>query len=66
MANNKALGVASSDPPAVFPIGETHPIALAHAAGVLEVAGPREAERAAVKVAVGEHVGEAEGVVVFL
>ena len=47
-------------------IVQTHPVALADSAGVLEVAGPREAERAAVKVAVGEHVGEAEGVVVFL
>ena len=53
------------------PVGEiarllTHPVALADTAGVLEVARPGEAERAAVKVAVGEHVGEAEGVVVFL
>ncbi len=43
-----------------------HPVLLADSAGVLEVPGPGEAEGAALKVPVGEHVGQAEGVVVLL
>ena len=44
----------------------THPVLLADSAGVLEVPCPCEAERAALEVAVREHVGQAEGVVVLL
>ena len=43
-----------------------HPVLLADSTGVLEVPGPGEAEGAALKVPVGEHVGQAEGVVVLL
>ena len=44
----------------------TYPVPLADPAGVLEVSSPGEAEGAAVKVPVGEHVGQAEGVVILL
>ncbi len=44
----------------------THPVPLADSAGVLEVPGPRESQGAALKVPVGEHVGQAKGVVVLL
>ena len=43
-----------------------HPVPLADSSGVLEVPGPGEAEGAALEVAVGEHVGQAERVVVLL
>ena len=43
-----------------------YPVLLADSAGVLEVASPGEAEGAALEVSVGEHVGEAEMVIVLL
>lgn len=43
-----------------------YPVFLADPAGVLQVPGPGQAQGAHLEVAVGEHVGEAEGVVVFL
>ena len=43
-----------------------YPVLLADSAGVLEVASPGETEGAALEVSVGEHVGQAERVVVFL
>ena len=43
-----------------------YPVLLADSAGVLEVASPGETEGAAFEVSVGEHVGQAERVVVLL
>ena len=43
-----------------------YPVLLADSARVLEVASPGEAEGAALEVSVGEHVGQAERVVVLL
>ena len=44
----------------------SYPILLADPARVLEVAGPGETQRSTLKVPVGEHVCQAEGVVVLL
>lgn len=44
----------------------TYPVFLAHAAGVLQVAGPSQTEGAHLEVAVREHVRQTEGVVVLL
>ena len=44
----------------------TYAVAFADAAGVVDVARPRQTERSAVKVTIGEHVGETERVVVVL
>ena len=43
-----------------------YPVLLADSARVLEVASPGEAEGTALEVSVGEHVGQAERVVVLL
>lgn len=49
------------------PAGEsTHAVLFAHSAGVLEIARPGEAERAALEITVREHVRQAESVVVLL
>jgi len=45
---------------------DTYPIPLADSAGVVDVAGPREAERSSVEVAVRKHVRQTERVVVVL
>lgn len=42
------------------------PILLTYAPCILEVSSPCQTQRPALKVSVGEHVGEAEGVVVLL
>ena len=39
---------------------------LTDTTGILEVTSPGQAQRAALKVSIGEHVGQAEMVVVFL
>ena len=41
-----------------------YPVAFADAAGVIDVARPRQAERSAVEIAVREHVRQAERVIV--
>ena len=43
-----------------------YPVLLADSARVLEVASPGEAEGTALEVSVGEHVGQAELVIVLL
>jgi len=44
----------------------SYAIAFAHSSGVVDVSGPGESKRAAVEVAVREHVRQAERVVVVL
>jgi len=44
----------------------SYAVPLADSAGVVDISGPRQAERAAVKVAVREHVRQAERVVIVL
>ena len=44
----------------------TYPVSFANSAGVLEVPGPGQAEGAALEVPVGEHVGQAKGVIILL
>ena len=47
-------------------LSPTHPILLADAARVFEVPSPGQAQGAALEVSVGEHVGQAELVIVLL
>ena len=47
-------------------LSPTHPILLADAARVLEVPSPGQAQGASLEVSVGEHVGQAELVIVLL
>lgn len=46
--------------------GSTYAVLFAHSAGVLQVARPRQTERSTFEVAIGEHVGQTEGIVVLL
>lgn len=41
-------------------------VALANPTGVLQVTGPRQTQSAHLKVAIGEHVGQAKSVVILL
>lgn len=44
----------------------TYPVLLANTASVFQVSRPRQSQSALLKIAVREHVGQAERVVVFL
>ena len=44
----------------------THPILLTHTASVLEVPSPGQSQGPSLEVSVGEHVGQAELVIVLL
>ena len=44
----------------------SHPVFLTDTASILQVSSPGEAESSSLEVSVGEHVGEAEVVVIFL
>ena len=44
----------------------TYPVFLADSAGLVEVAGPGQAQGAALEVSVGKHVRQAERVVILL
>ena len=47
-------------------LNNSYPVSLADSAGVLEVSRPGQAEGASLEITVGEHVGQAERVVILL